>query len=35
MGKLVELLVELLLYVLPRDAEEQLKRILISFRKEK
>jgi hypothetical protein len=33
MERLVELLVELLLLVLPRDAEEQLNRI--SFRKEK
>ena len=37
MERLVELLVELLLLllVLPRDAEEQLNRILISFKKEK
>ena len=35
MERLVELLVELLLLVLPRDADGQLNRILISFRKEK
>jgi len=36
MGRLVELLVELLLQVLPRDAEEKLNGILATlFRKKK